>query len=96
MNNDTFYIKVKFEAWAGIEPAHGGFAVPSVTTSPPRLLCAHYTRKALLFLGPKRRMAATCVTAIGHSIMLLLNGDWYLTDGSLCPERPDSMPPKLF
>ena len=24
-----------FEAWAGIEPARGGFAVPSVTTSPP-------------------------------------------------------------
>ena len=26
------------EAWAGIEPAHGGFADRSVTTSPPRLL----------------------------------------------------------
>ena len=26
-----------FEAWAGIEPAHGGFADRSVTTSPPRL-----------------------------------------------------------
>ncbi len=23
------------ESWAGIEPAHGGFAVPSVTASPP-------------------------------------------------------------
>ncbi len=26
------------EAWAGIEPAHGGFADRSVTTSPPRLI----------------------------------------------------------
>lgn len=26
------------EAWAGIEPAHGGFADRSVTTSPPRLV----------------------------------------------------------
>jgi hypothetical protein len=26
------------EAWAGIEPAHGGFANRSVTTSPPRLI----------------------------------------------------------
>ncbi len=26
----------EFEAWAGIEPAHGGFADRSVTTSPPR------------------------------------------------------------
>ena len=27
-----------FEAWAGIEPAHRGFADRSVTTSPPRLI----------------------------------------------------------
>ncbi len=26
------------ESWAGIEPAHGGFAVPSVTSSPPGLI----------------------------------------------------------
>ena len=27
---------ISTEAWAGIEPAHGGFANRSVTTSPPR------------------------------------------------------------
>ncbi len=37
------YLEIDTEAWAGIEPAHGGFADRSVTTSPPRQYQSSYT-----------------------------------------------------
>ncbi len=44
-----------FEAWAGIEPAHVGFADRSVTTSPPGHIDSpvHYNKKYGLIQSEK-------------------------------------------